>query len=123
MTAKKPRFLVDVCVGKAVEDWLVANAYDALTVREIDPRMSDADVLKLAVSEQRMVVTLDKDFGELVYHSGLSHAGVLLLRIEDASGKEKIDVLKRILATHEGKLLNNFCVYQDGKLRIRKTSP
>jgi len=114
---------VDVCVGKAVEDWLVANAYDALTVREIDPRMSDADVLKLAVSEQRMVVTLDKDFGELVYHSGLSHAGVLLLRIEDASGKEKIDVLKRILATHEGKLLNNFCVYQDGKLRIRKTSP
>ncbi len=120
MTTKKPRFLVDVCIGKGVEDWLVEKGYDIQTVREIDSRMSDMDVLKLAVTEKRTVMTMDKDFGELVYHSGMSHAGILLLRIEDAASKEKERILERILATYENKLIYNFCVFQDGRLRIRK---
>ncbi len=45
------RFLVDVGVGKKVEDWLTLHDYDALSVREIDPKMDDKDILKLAVSE------------------------------------------------------------------------
>ena len=44
------KFLVDVCVSTKVEEWLISNGYDSRSVRAIDPRMKDRDILKLAAS-------------------------------------------------------------------------
>ena len=82
--------------------------------------MTDREVLKIAVLEKRMVVTQDKDFGELVYNSGMDHSGVLLLRVEDANANEKVKTIEKILTEYQDLLVNKFCVYQQGKLRIRK---
>jgi len=120
MTSSEIKFLVDMGVGKRVEDWLLKNGYNIKGVRNINPKMTDKEVLKIAIFEDRMVITMDKDFGELVYNSGLKHSGVLLLRLEDAKVDEKIKIIEKILTVHENKLINNFCVYQQGKLRIRK---
>ncbi|MCP4424624.1 MAG: hypothetical protein GY803_09045, partial [Chloroflexi bacterium] len=78
MATASLKFLVDVGVGKKVERWLLDQEYDAKFIRDLDPRMYDHDILKIAVAEKRMVITMDKDFGELVYNSGQDHAGVLL---------------------------------------------
>ncbi|MGH8717874.1 MAG: DUF5615 family PIN-like protein [Burkholderiales bacterium] len=111
---------MDVGVGKGVEQWLGERGLDIKAARDIDPEMSDKDMLDLAVRESRMVITMDEDFGELVYNSGLPHAGVLLLRLEDASGPEKAKIIERIVNTHSDKLANKFCVFQNDRLRIRK---
>jgi predicted nuclease of predicted toxin-antitoxin system len=114
------KFLVDVGVSKKVENWLKNQGYDAKCVRDLNPRMPDIELLKIAASENRAVITMDKDFGELVYHSGFPHAGVLLLRLEDARSEEKVRIIGNILKEYSDKILNKFCVYQEGKLRIRK---
>jgi predicted nuclease of predicted toxin-antitoxin system len=114
------KFLVDVGVSKKVERWLIDNGYNIKSVRDINPKMIDKEILKIAVSEGRMVITMDKDFGELVYNSGLPHAGVLLLRLEGARSDEKVKIIEEILEKYLDKLLNNFCVFKDGQLRIRK---
>jgi predicted nuclease of predicted toxin-antitoxin system len=119
MSSKELKLLVDVGVGKKVDLWLSAYGYNIKSVRDINPRMPDQDILKMAVSEGRMVVTMDKDFGDLVYNSGQPHAGVLLLRLEDESSDEKIKVIGAILEKYSDKIYNNFCVYKDGKLRIK----
>jgi predicted nuclease of predicted toxin-antitoxin system len=113
------KFLVDVGVGKAVEVWLRERGYDTKFVREIDPRTKDIEILRMADSEARMVITMDKDFGELVYNSKSTHSGVLILRLEAATGVEKVEIIKRILETYSGKIDGKFCVFQDGKLRVR----
>ncbi len=120
MNPTKIKFIVDMGVSKKVEDWLSTNDYDIKAIRDIDPRMKDRDILKLAVTEKRMVISMDKDFGELVFNSGLDHSGVLLLRLEDAKSDEKVKTIQEILLKYEDKLRNNFCVYQQGRLRIRK---
>jgi len=120
MNPIKIRFIVDMGVSKKVEDWLSKNHYDIKAIRDIDPRMRDIDVLRLAITEKRMVITMDKDFGELVFNSGLNHSGVLLLRLEDANSDKKVKTIQEILEKYEDKLQNNFCVYQNEKLRIRK---
>jgi predicted nuclease of predicted toxin-antitoxin system len=84
MSASRLKFLVDVGVGKKVEEYLHDENYDIKTVRSLDQRMPDQDIIRLAALEKRIVITMDKDFGELVYHSG-----ILLLRLEDATGSEK----------------------------------
>ena len=83
------KFILDVGVGSKVWQYLTANGYDAKLITAINPSMSDSDILFIADNESRMVITMDKDFGELVYHSGKVHKGVLLLRLEDAMGEEK----------------------------------
>jgi predicted nuclease of predicted toxin-antitoxin system len=76
--------------------------------------------LKIAASENRMVVTMDKDFGELVYNSRLPYAGVLLLRLEDARSEAKVKVVEKILTNYQDKISNKFCVYKDKRLRVRR---
>ena len=114
------RLLVDVGVGKKVERWLQEHGHDVKSVRDINPRMSDREILKIAVSEKRLVVTMDKDFGELVYNSGLPHGGVLLLRLEDATSEKKAEIVSKIMERYSDRLMNAFSVFKGGKLRTRK---
>jgi len=113
------KVLVDVGVGTAVEEWLRQEGNDLATVRDRDARMRDDEILSWAVQEQRLVVTMDKDFGELVFHSGRAHAGVLLLRLEDATSAEKVRIVEVIVNQYGDQLPGRFAVYQDGRLRIR----
>ncbi len=109
----------DVGVGKQVEELARQLRINVISIRDMDPRMADVDILKLAVAENAVVVTMDKDFGELVYHSGWPHHGVLLLRLDDANGMEKVGVFKSILDNYSERLFGSFSVYKDGNLRIR----
>ena len=122
MSAGKLKFLVDVGVGKKVEGYLLEKRYDTKAVRSLDQSMPDQEIIRLAALEKRTIITMDKDFGELVYHSGMDHCGILLLRLEDATGSEKQQVIAKILAKYADNLKNNFCVYQNKKFRFRRLS-
>ena len=113
------KFILDMGVGNKVGQYLVGQGYDALLISTINPSMSDSDILAIAENENRMVITMDKDFGELVYHSGKAHKGVLLLRLEDATGDEKVEVIQYILENFENQIEGKFCVFKNGRFRIR----
>ena len=113
------KLLFDLGVSRKAEQFFSAQGHDVKAVRDLDPRMLDQDVLELAVREARLVITMDKDFGELVYRSGQKHAGVLLLRLEAATGDEKIAALEILLGDYAGEITGRFAVFQNGKLRIR----
>lgn len=93
--------------------------FDAISILDLEPNMPDSDILSIAEREQRMVVTMDKDFGELVYRNRQRHSGVLLLRMEDATGDEKAQVVRQILENFADQIEGRFCVFQNEQLRIR----
>ena len=113
------RFLIDVGVSKAVEEWLAHERYDVRAVHQINPHMSDREILQIAATEDRVVITMDKDFGELVYRLKRPHTGVLLIRMAEARGDEKLAAIQQILRNHSDKLHGRFCVYQNHRLRVR----
>jgi len=119
MSISELKFLVDVGVGRKVEDFLQDKGYDTKLIRSIDPCLPDHEIIKIAANENRMIITMDKDFGELVYHSLMDTCGIILLRLEDATGTEKLEVIKEIIAKYSKKIKNHFCVYQKGKFRVR----
>jgi len=113
------KFLLDVGVGQKVFEFLQAEGFDATSIIALDATMPDNDILAIANREKRMVVTIDKDFGELVYRNNLAHFGVLLLRLEDATGEEKVAVVSQILKDFASQIPGKFCVYKSGRLRLR----
>lgn len=113
------KILIDVSTGDAVAIEVKSLGHDVQSVRDVNPKMADQDILDWAVRDERIVITMDKDFGELVYRSRRQHAGILLLRLEGARTPEKIAVINEIFSQYEWALPHHFCVYQDGRLRVR----
>ena len=56
------RFIVDRCAGRRVTEWLRDNGHDALDASALGPDPGDRALLELAESENRILVTIDKDF-------------------------------------------------------------
>ena len=113
------KFIVDVGVGRSVEEWLKSQEFTIVTIGSINPEMKDTEIIQLANMEDAIIITMDKDFGELVFKEKNKHKGILLLRLEDAMSEEKLAVIQNIIPEHLKKLKNNFSVYQNGKLRTR----
>ena len=113
------RFIVDESTGTAVVKYLRNVSYDVLAVAETMPQADDPYILAQAVSERRILVTNDKDFGELVFRSRQAHHGVVLLRLHDESSANRVRVMKATLEQYADRLVGHFTVATEGGVRIR----
>jgi predicted nuclease of predicted toxin-antitoxin system len=76
------KFLLDENVDARLSVFLRGLGHDVQAIGVDYPNApSDVEVLSIALHEQRIVLTSDQDFGELVIRDGLPHAGVMLLRL------------------------------------------
>ena len=96
------KFLVDTNASRVLAGWLQALGHDAVRVADVDPRMPDEDVLDWAVREQRVVVTTDHDFEELIWRQGRSHCGVL--RLENLPREQRRGLLHAVLRQYGAEL-------------------
>jgi predicted nuclease of predicted toxin-antitoxin system len=78
MSARKP--LIDACVSPAVTHRLRADGHDVLSVLDLPADPGDRAILEWAAAEARAIVTIDSDFGTLVFRDGVASVGVLRLR-------------------------------------------
>ena len=113
------RFLVDECTGTSVLACLRDAGHNAVAVADVIPEADDEDVLDYAITEDRIVVTNDKGFGEMVFHSGRVHRGVLLLRLRDERTENRVRVMKAVLAQVGEKLQGRFTVATEAGIRVR----
>lgn len=83
------------------------------------PQAIDSEVLERAVIQSRIVVTNDKDFGDMVFRDRLPHCGIILLRLSDELAASKVQVLSAVLREHADKLTGTFVVATEDNIRIR----
>ena len=113
--------MVDESTGMAVVNYLRSLGYDVLAVAETIPQADDSDILARASSEGRILVTNDKDFGELAFRVGQVHEGILLLRLQDERPTNCVRVLKAVLEQYAARLPSHFTVATESGVRIRPT--
>jgi predicted nuclease of predicted toxin-antitoxin system len=77
------RFLVDECTGPVLARWLRSEGHDVFSVFEQARGISDVAVIRTASDENRIIITNDKDFGEMAYRNKTLHCGIILLRLAD----------------------------------------
>jgi predicted nuclease of predicted toxin-antitoxin system len=113
--------VVDENVDQSVVNRLRAEGHDVLYAAEMEPGVDDAVVLQRANEQQALLITEDKDFGELVFRQRLVHAGVILVRLSGLSTAAKADGVALALAQHKRELVGSFSVIAPGILRIRRS--
>src|SRR5687767_2449333 len=80
----------------------------------------DVDVLRTANAEERILITNDRDFGDLVHRRRLPHSGVILFRLHSQSFAAKEDALIRVLNAYPDHLAE-YVVVTDDRIRLRRT--
>jgi predicted nuclease of predicted toxin-antitoxin system len=114
------RFLVDESTGPAVADWLGRQGHEVFSVYEGMRGLSDDAIVQKAYSENWILITNDKDFGQKVYREHKPHHGVVLLRLNDERAKIKIEVLQSLLANYAERLPEQFVVATEKSVRFAK---
>jgi predicted nuclease of predicted toxin-antitoxin system len=114
------KFLVDQSADFRLIAHLRRRGHDVSAIsRDYPHSLADEDVLSLARQEGRILVVADRDFGELIFHQGLTHTGVLFFRLPGADLQTKIDHLTTALTDHANELASGeFLVVSPGQIRI-----
>ena len=114
------RFLVDECTGPAVALWLRERDYKVFSVYEEERGMSDDEIVRKAFTENWILITNDKDFGEKVYRERRPHRGVVLLRLEDERAVNKINTIQQLLKNYANQLSDHFVVVTETRVRFAR---
>jgi len=104
------KIVADESVDKQIVEALRNVGYTVMHIAEFEPALSDQEVLTKANEESALLVTADKDFGELVFRQARVHAGVILIRLPGVASFEKSDIVTQAFHNHERQMAGNFCV-------------
>lgn len=116
------KFLIDRCAGRRLADWLRQQGYDTVESRERGPDPGDRTLLAWAAAEGRILVTLDTDFGKLVFVNAVPHCG--LIRLPDVPAKARIALMAQVLKQSAKDLEAGALVtIRGGRIRISRWPP
>jgi predicted nuclease of predicted toxin-antitoxin system len=112
-------FLADENIHGDIVAWLRQDGNDVLYAAEVLQSRSDDDLLAIARKDRRILITDDKDFGELIFHQRLATSGIILIRLQSPSIRERLKRLANVWSVIETRAPGRFVVISDKKVRVR----
>ena len=114
------KLMADEGVDKPIVNALRSAGFDVVYVLETNQGADDDYILKTANDQKRILLTQDKDFGELVFRLKFAHFGVVLIRLNGYSADDKALIITKAFLKYHFELINCFTVIQPNAIRIRK---
>ena len=111
------KFLADENIPELTLDLLRKQEIDIVSILSVGTGVKDRDVLRIANEQDRLLVTFDKDFGNLVFSTRMETKGVVLLRFTPTSPEQVAQKLKALLDSGV-ELERNFVVLGEERIRV-----
>ena len=115
--------LADESVDGQVVEGLRSEGHSVWYTAEQEPGLADADVFHIANQKEAVLLTADKDFGEIVFRQRHITKGVILIRLAGLSPSRKSLTIASALRDHSGELIDAFTVISPASIRIRRQLP
>ena len=95
------------------------EGHEVFYIAEVEPSLTDEQVLERANEQAALLLTADKDFGELVFREGrLSSGGVVLIRLAGLPSGRKAAVVSEAFRARGGEFTHCFSVISQGRVRV-----
>ena len=114
------KLLLDACVWGGAKETLTALGHDVVWAGDWPSDPGDESLLSTASFEQRILVTLDKDFGELAVVLGQAHRGII--RLVGIAARQQAEICQAVLLRYGSELMHGALVTADHS-RVRVRSP
>jgi predicted nuclease of predicted toxin-antitoxin system len=115
-------FLADESVDFRLIKALRDKGFIILTVSEVNPGITDDQVLAHCVEYDLILITEDKDFGKLMYQFNKPNRGIILFRLAGLMIDEKVNLVANAFGSSYSEFKNAYSVLSGKKLRIRKSN-
>ena len=115
------KFIVDECTGPAVAKWLMDQGHEVFSIFDEAKGLDDDSIIKKAFEEKWILITNDKDFGDMVYRDGRLHCGVILLRLQDERSVVKIQVLSSLFDSYLNRIEDSFLIATEHRVRFARS--
>lgn len=112
-------FVADENIDQPIVSKLRAAGHTVLAIAEMEPSISDEVVLDKANQQGMVLLTSDKDFGELIYRDRRYVFGIVLIRLSGLTATTKADLVLSVVEEHAYKLAHAFTVISLRNVRIR----
>ena len=96
---------------------LRSKGIDIVPIKELTSGVSDETVLETANKQNRILITFDSDFGELIFRQKLKARGVILLKFTPKSTQQVVDTISNMLKT-QAKIEDHFLIVKEKKIRV-----
>lgn len=113
-------FVADESVDFGIIRLLRAKGHLITSIAENSPGIKDDEVLNVANSEKAILLTEDKDFGELTFRLRKYHCGILLIRLADLPRNKRLSVASETIHRYSNQLAHCFSVLTSKGLRIKE---
>jgi predicted nuclease of predicted toxin-antitoxin system len=114
------KFLADVNIESGIISGLRTDGHDVIWMLEKNKYLTDEEILNMARDENRIVLTNDKDFGEIVYRLKLISNGIVLFRVKDQNENAKLELIRKAVNYKNESLSRYFTVLTEAKIRFIK---
>lgn len=114
------KFIADEGVDGTLVHLLREAGHDVFYFAESLQSTDDSIILEIANSENRILITRDKDFGELVWRMKMVHSGIILVRAEELNSFSRSKLVAEFIEANQELLSAHFIVIQPGAARVRK---
>jgi len=113
------RLFADECVAGSIIERLRSGGFDVVKVADVCPTADDDQVLAEAFRDGRVLITADKDFGELVVRLGHRTLGVVNLALGDLTAATRARIAAARLSELGDRILGNIVTIEPGRVRVR----
>jgi predicted nuclease of predicted toxin-antitoxin system len=114
------RLVADESVDGPIVERLRAEGHEVLYVAELDPGITDEVVLEQARAAGSLLITSDKDFGELIFRLKQLPGSVILLRLAGLTNLRKAEIVASAIQDYGNTMIEAFTVVTPGSVRIRQ---
>ena len=115
---------MNIIVDESVDYYFVQqlrnNGFSVVSISERFASLSDEAIISLSLFPPSLIITEDKDFGELVFKNQVKIFGIVLMRYHKGELETVFQRLLALLQNHTRELMNSFSVINIKKTRIRK---
>lgn len=111
--------VADESVDAGIVEGLRQKGITVFSITEECWGIKDSEVLKIAFQKDSLLITEDKDFGELAFRLKFQHKGILLIRLSDLPRDERLTLAVETIIQHFNKMKNNFSALSKNGLRIK----
>ena len=111
------KLLFDACVSSSASRELKSKGHDTIWAGDWTENPSDDEILERAHREGRVLITLDKDFGELAIVHGKPHSGII--RLVNLSSRQQAEACLRVIELHRDELTSGAIItVEPNRIRI-----
>lgn len=119
------RLLIDECLSRGVAEELTSAGHDAVHIVDLGlAGSSDIEVAEVARRDNRVLVSADTDFGELILKSGESLPSLILIRRRDHAPRGQAEVIAAVIDRIGPELATGaIAVVDESRIRLREIRP